>query len=164
MTEGVVRTQGTEVFVIDTVTGTDPELVKMACPTGVQGLGGAADQLESTCLDTIGDKEFEAGLGNPGQVTVPFNLIPRQTSHQRLFDWKRRGTVMRWMAALSEGTTDPIIGSDGDFEPPDGRSSFVFSAFVADVNIDIATNELVRGTLILQRSGNVDFHAFEPGS
>lgn len=165
MTEGVVRTQGTEVFVIDTL-GSDPTRVKIACPTGVQGLGGAADQLDSSCLDTKGDKEFVGGLGNPGQVTIPFNLIPRETSHQLLYDWKQDGRVMRWLAALSEGEGLPTVdvNSDGldSFIAPTDRSSFAFSGFVSDVTIDIATNELVRGTLLVQRSGNIVFTPFVP--
>jgi hypothetical protein len=30
------------------------------------------------------------------------------------------------------------------------------------VTIDVATNEIVRGTLVLQRSGDVVFNAYEP--
>lgn len=166
MTIGTVRTQGTELFFIDaSIDGggvSDPELVKIACPTGIQGLGGPADQIEKTCLDTIGDKEFDGGLGNPGQVTVPFNLIPRELSHQALFELKRHKTELSWIACLSEGTNPPILSSEGVLTPPTDRSSFQFSGYVADVNIDIATNEIVRGTMIIQRSGNVTFNAYTP--
>lgn len=54
MTVGTVRTQGTELFFVDnSVTTSDPDLIKLACPTGIQGLGGAKDQIETTCLDTV---------------------------------------------------------------------------------------------------------------
>ncbi len=162
MTIGTVKTQGTELFVIDTVTTTDPTIVKMACPTGISGLGGPRDQIEDTCLDTTDEKTFQAGLGNPGPVSVPFNLIPREQSHQFLFAWKNAGTVMKWIACLSEAATDPTADTDGTFVPPVDRSSFAFDAYVADVNIDIATNEIVKGTLTLQRSGAVTFTAFTP--
>jgi hypothetical protein len=166
MTEGVVRTQGTELFVIDTITTSDPTRVKFACPTGITGMGGARDQIETTCLDTIEDKEFAAGLGNPGPVTVPFNLIPREGSHQFLFEWKRRGVIMDWLVALSEGNDVPAVDIDSDgsasFTIPADRTSIGFQAYVSDVNIDVATNEIVRGTMTLQRSGAVAFHAFTP--
>jgi hypothetical protein len=162
MTVGTVRTQGTELFFIDTVSTDGAEMVKLSCPTGITGLGGARDQIEDTCLDTTGDKTFQAGLGNPGPVTVPFNLIPRQVSHQLLFQLKEAGTVLKWIACLSESATPPTIDSDNVFVQPADRSSFEFDAFVADVNIDIATNEIVRGTLTLTRSGSVTFNAYTP--
>lgn len=163
MTVGTVRTQGTEVYFVDnTRTSSQPDLIKLACPTGVQGLGGAKDQIETTCLDTIGDKEYAGGLGNPGVVTIPFNLIPRDFSHQVLFEFKRTGEVLPWLAALSEGTEQPTVDSDGLITAPSGRSSFAFEGYIADVNIDVATNEIVRGTLTVQRSGNVVFNPYIP--
>lgn len=162
MTTGVVRTQGTELFFVNTL-DSDPVIVKLACPTGITGLGGAGDQIEDTCLDTIGDKTFQRGLGNPGQVSVPFNLIPRDASHQVLFTLKEAGTVVSWLAALSESSTDPTtIDSDGVIVAPNDRTSFAFQAYISDVNIDIATNEIVRGTLTLQRSGSVTFNPYTP--
>lgn len=162
MTVGTIRTQGTELFVVDPTASGGPTLLKMACPTGINGLGGARDQLEDTCLDTTGDKTYLAGLGNPGQVSVPFNLIPRDGSHQTLFAFKASGTVLKWIACLSEAVTDPTLDSDSEIVPPTDRSSFEFDAFVSDVNIDISTNEIVRGTLTLQRSGDVTFNAYTP--
>ena len=164
MTVGTVKTQGSHLYFADITggVGSDPNLVKIACPTGVQGLGGAKDQIETTCLDTIGDKEFAGGLGNPGQVTIPFNLIPREVSHQMLFDMKTAGDIFNWILCLSEGVEAPTIDSDSVITPPSGRSSFEFSGYVADVNIDVATNEIVRGTLVIQRSGDVIFNAYTP--
>lgn len=162
MTVGVVKTQGTELFFVNPL-GTDPEIVKLVCPTGISGLGGAGDQIEDTCLDTTGDKTYQRGLANPGQVSVPFNLIPRDASHQDLFALKDGGEVLSWLAALSESTTDPTtMDSDDRITPPADRTSFGFMAYIADVNIDIATNEIVRGTLTLQRSGSVTPTWFTP--
>lgn len=163
MTVGTVKTQGTELYFVDaSVSTSDPDLIKLACPTGVTGLGGARDQIEITCLDTTGDKEFSAGLGNPGQVSVPFNLIPREFSHQNLFALKEGGETLNWIMCLSEGTTAPTIDSAGVISAPGDRSSFAFQAYISDVNIDVANNEIVRGTLTLQRSGNVQFTAYTP--
>lgn len=162
MTEGVIRTQGTELYVADTLSQSVASVLKFVCPTGITGLGGAKDQIETTCLDTQGDKEFVAGLGNPGQVSVPFNFIPRDTSHQILFDLKESGELLNWIELFSEGTAPPTLDGDGEFVAPAGRTSAKFKAYVADVNIDAATNEIVRGTLTLQRSGIVDWFFYTP--
>lgn len=158
MTTGTVRTQGTELFFSDeSVTTSDPELLKVACATGITGLGGPADQIETTCLDTVGDKEFVTGLGNPADVSVPINFIPTNPAHQALLEMKKRGTVVDWIICLSDGSNPPTVSSEGDIVKPASRSNFTFSGSVKDFNIDIATNEIVRATLTIQRSGNVNF-------
>jgi hypothetical protein len=157
-----VKTQGTELFMIETASVSDPVVTKLACPTGISGLGGPKDQIETTCLDTVDDKTFEPGLGNPGQVSVPFNLIPRNGSHQFLFTLQRLGTVLKWIACLSESGTDPTMDTDLEFVAPTDRTSFRFDAFISDVNIDMAGNEIVRGTLTLQRSGAVTPFFYTP--
>ncbi|MFY2945809.1 phage tail tube protein [Achromobacter xylosoxidans] len=153
MTAGIVKTQGTELY-FKTI-GSTPTLVKMACPTGITGLGGAADQVETTCLDTQDDKEYTGGLGNPGQVSVPFNFIPTNASHQDLFDLKAGRDVLDWIILLSDGTAAPVLDSNDDIEAPAGRTSIKFQGYIADLNLDIANNEIVRGTLTIQRSGAV---------
>ena len=151
-----VKTQGTKLYFVDTLTSSVGAIVELACPTGITGLGGAADQIETTCLGATTDRTYTRGLGNPGQVSVPFNLIPTDASHQLLFDMKDAGTVTNWLACLSDGATAPSsLDSNDRINPPSGRTSFGFDAYIADVSIDIATNEIVRGTLTLQRSGAV---------
>ena len=146
---------------IDTITATDPAVLKFSCPTGITGLGGAGDQLEDTCLDNTTDKTFKRGLGNPGQVNVPFNFIPSNASHQTVIDdMKTDGGVFSWMIGFSDGTADPTLDTNDAFVPPisPNRTTAQFSAYIADVNIDIATNEIVRGTMLLQRSGAVTWN------
>lgn len=151
-----VKTQGTKLYFVDTLTSSVPAIVELSCPTGITGLGGAADQIETTCLSATTDRTYVGGLGNPGQVSVPFNLDPTAASHQMLFDLKDAGTVTNWLAALSDGTTAPTtVNSSDKIVAPAGRTSIGFDAYIADVSIDIATNEIVRGTLTLQRSGAV---------
>lgn len=149
-----VKTQGTKLWYINTATSTSTDFVTLACPTGITGLGGAADQIDDTCLDELEDRSYVRGLGNPGQVSVPFVLKPAEASHQDLFDLKASGAILAWLIGLSDGTATPTVVANA-FVPPASRSCFGFSAYVADVAIDIATNEVVRGTLTLQRSGAV---------
>lgn len=151
-----VKTQGTKLYFVDMLTSSVGAIVELACPTGVTGLGGAADQIETTCLTATTDRTYTRGLGNPGQVSVPFNLIPTDASHQLLFDLKDAGTTVNWLACLSDGATAPTVVDGNDrITPPANRTSFGFDAYIADVQIDVATNEIVRGTLTLQRSGAV---------
>jgi hypothetical protein len=153
---GTVKTQGTKLYFVDHLTSSVPAVVELTCPTGISGLGGAADQIDTTCLSATVDRSFVRGLGNPGQVSVPFNLTPSAASHQLLFDLKDDGGTISWLACLSDGTATPnTVDSNDIIVPPASRTSFGFLAYVADVNIDIATNEIVRGTLTLQRSGPV---------
>lgn len=152
-----IKAQGSELYFVDNATvPATPALVKLKCPTGITGLGGARDQIEDTCLDATEDRSYVAGLGNPGQVSVPFNLDPSSVSHQVLFDMKEGGEKTQFIICFSDGTAAPTLVAS-TVTPPTGRTSAVFTAYVADVNIDIATNTIVTGTLTLQRSGAVDW-------
>ena len=147
-----IKTQGTNLFFIDSST-----VVTMQCPTGITGLGGARDQIETTCLNATDDKSYVSGLGNPGQVSVPFVFDPTASSHQALLDLHDSGDIVAWAIGFSDGTATPTIVS-GDFSFASTRTYASFDAFVSDVNIDIATNEVVRGTMTLQRSGTVGWN------
>ena len=147
-----IKTQGTELYFVN-----DDAVVKLKCPTGISGLGGAKDQIEVTCLDATEDKTFVAGLGNPGQVSVPFNLDPQHASHQVLFDMKEAGDKTEFIVCLSDGTSAPTIKTN-TLTAPTGRTSAKFTAYVSDVEIDISTNTIVTGTLTLQRSGPVNWN------
>lgn len=151
-----LKSQNTEIFFVDTLTSGTPAVTKLACPTGITGLGGPKDQIDTTCLDNT-DRTFLAGLGNPGQVSVPFILDATAVSHDVLFTLKEQGDVLNWLVGLSDGTDDPTIDSEDDLTPPANRSYFKFEAYISDVNIDIAGNDVVRGTLTLQRSGVVTY-------
>lgn len=150
-----VKTQGTHLYFLNTLT--TAALVKLSCPTGISGLGGARDQIDTTDLDVTDDRTYVAGLGNPGQVSVPFNLDPSDASHQVLFDLKESGKTLDWIICLSDGTAVPTLTVD-EITPPTGRTSAEFKAFIQDVNIDMATNDIVKGTLTLQRSGKVQWN------
>jgi hypothetical protein len=151
-----IKTQGSELFFADTLSSSVAQVMKMACPTGITGLGGPADQIEDTCLDDLDDKSFAGGLGNPGQVTVPFVMKPWEGSQQTLWDLKASKETIEWMIGLSDGIgNNPTLDSNDALVAPEDRTSFGFRGYVADLNIDIATNEVVRGTLLIQRSGSV---------
>ncbi|ARP89824.1 hypothetical protein CAL14_05575 [Bordetella genomosp. 9] len=147
-----IKSQGTELYYVKP--GDTPTLVKLHCPTGITGLGGAADQIETTCLSDTDDKQYTRGLGNPGQVSAPVNFDPQQVSHQDMFALKASGETLQWIIALSDGTAAPTL-TGSTITPPTDRTSIQFSAYIADWALDIAANDIVKGTLTLQRSGSV---------
>lgn len=159
MTNGVIKTQGTHLFFVNPM-AEEPEIIKMACPTGLTGMtAGSKERIQSTCLDAIDDHEYESGLGDPGAASVPFNFVPTHPSHQMLIsNLKDTGQKLNWLVALSDGTSAPTLDPEGVMVPPADRTSAEFVAYVADADIDISTNELVRGTLSLQRSGAVKWN------
>lgn len=150
MTEGVLETKGTKLWFAKS----ESEVLAVACATGITGLGGAADQIDQTCLSSE-EREYKRGMLNPGPVTVPINLIPRSRAHQALIGLKDSGETISWMIALSDSVAEPTIGaSDLRLESTD-PTTFEFLGYVADFTIDIAINEIVRATLTIQRSGAV---------
>ncbi|MVW72133.1 phage tail tube protein [Bordetella sp. 15P40C-2] len=161
MTDGVIKTQGTHLFLVDSVTTPEtPAIVKMACPTGITGMGaGARTQIDSTCLDALVDQESMAGLGAPGTISVPFNFIPKAASHRGILTTlKDSGETLTWIVGFSDGTSVPTLDSDGDPEWPTQRTAARFQAYITEVVIDVNTNDRVVGTLTLQRSGPVTWN------
>lgn len=150
MASEFVETQGTEIFLLPD--GETTPMV-MACPTAATKSGGARNMIEIMCLNAI-DPEFRSGTRTPTTWSIPFALIPTEASHQVLFDLADSGTPTPFLIALSDGTADPTV-TTGALTAPAGRTSFGFTAIVMDVAIDIATNEVVRGTLTLQVSGPI---------
>ena len=111
MTTGTVRTKGTRLFFTDPLSASSSDadgvvIHKVSCPTGVQGLGGAADSIDTTCLDSV-EREYLTGMPNPGQVTIPINLIPASASHQALLALKESGDQVSWMVVLSDQAASP---------------------------------------------------------
>src|SRR5690606_29119259 len=139
----------TEIFLVDPSAPT--VLLPMECPTSVSKSGGARNMIEILCLNAI-DPEYRAGTRTPTTFSIPFALIPTDVSHQTLFDLQEAGEVVPFNIALSDGTTDPTV-TTGAITPAADRTSFGFDAIIEDVAIDIATNDVVRGTLALRMTG-----------
>lgn len=158
--DNTFETQGTHMFFVDT-TGSSDVIVKLTCPTGITGIaGGTRDQIDTTCLDvTDGYRKFVGGLATGDAVSVPFILYKGDGGHQALFDLKRSAANIGWLVGLSDSDDVPtIIDSDGNIDPPAGRTCFTFFGYVSNVTIDASTNEVVRGTLTIQPNGATTPH------
>lgn len=156
MADGTVKTQGTHLYMVNRPAGGPAALMKFTCPTGINGvMAGAADQIEDTCLDETATKTFQRGLESPAPVTVPFNFKPADASHQRMLELRETGEVLDWVALLSESATAPTLSGAGAdvLTPPVDRTSITFRAYISELAMDIGANEIVRGTMTLQRQG-----------
>jgi hypothetical protein len=156
-----LKTQGTHLFLLDPDAEV-PVVLKFKCPTGITGVTtGARSRIDTTCLDATDDMTYASGLGDPGTVSVPFILDSEDNTHQQSFELKKDSRNLQWMVGFSDGVASPTVAS-GSLVAPTDRSSIAFTAYIADVDIDISTNEMVRGTLTLQRSGGYTANWKEP--
>ena len=144
-----IRTQGTQLY---TVSG--PTVVtEIGQIVSIGGLGGARDQIDTTVL-TDAERTFLGGFANPGPITLELVFDPMVVNHQLLNTLFANGSIVPWMIAASDGTAAPTATA-GQFVALATRSNWRFIGYVADVNLDFSTNEVIRGTVTIQRSGAV---------
>lgn len=148
----VIKSQGTELYWASGPTA----VTKAVCITSVSGLGGAREQLEVTCMDDTQDKAYESGLGSPSPVTVGFNIHKDELSHEALLALKATGAVVSFGIYGSDAVTAPTAVASV-MQAVTGRVSMRFSGYVSDINIDIQSQNIWRGTVTIQRSGAVIF-------
>jgi hypothetical protein len=153
-----LKTKGTEVFFVKTDSN-GPSIVKLGCPKGVSGLGGAKTQIDETCLDSL-EMEFGPGMGQPGAITINLDFDPAKVSHQDLIEMDQNDTVTTWIVALSDGATTivPTIDSAGTITFPGTRSFIEFDGYIAELPFEIAVNANVTSALSVQRTGAKTFH------
>lgn len=128
---------------------------QIACPTSIDISGGAADQIDTTCLSDE-TRTFVQGLKNSETVTINFIIHSANASHEALFDLKAAGTVVSWGVYGSEAATAPTA-SGSVMQTVADRSSMIFSGFVSDVSVSVAGNDVWKGTVVIQTSGGVSY-------
>ena len=153
MTIGTIKSQGTKLYFVGDESTT--EILAVACPQAVEGLGGAANQIDITCLDSQ-EMEFVRGMQNPSTINVPVNFIPRSASHQALLALRNSGETVPWMLCAPGSPAPTTIDVDGYFDTP-GPSNLSWRGYVADLTINVATNDIWRATLTIQRSGELRY-------
>jgi hypothetical protein len=148
-----IKTQGSHLYFIDP-TESDFPVRRMECPTGISGLGGPADSIDETCLEDI-DAVSSPGIRRPAGITVPYVLkdgdTPGQAALEAIDDAQ---LTIGWFAALSNGSGVPTKDSEQENLVGDGsRDGYAFRGYIAEITVDIAANEVVRGTMTIQRVG-----------
>lgn len=153
-----MKTKGTELFVRILNTSGGYEIIKIECPTAITGLGGAAAQVDDTCLDDE-EMSYSAGMPNPGQVAVPINFDPALESHRLLRSLYNSQETVLWAVGDSDGKgIRPTVAGDGTVTYPTTRTFHSFLGYVADAPLDFAINANVKSNVSIQRSGAVTDH------
>lgn len=155
-----VKTQGTDLYVIDPADGS---VITVGCPTSIDGIDTALDQIETTCLNSSA-RTYEAGLATPGTATFGINVDPKDSSHIRLHQLKIAGTTLKWAVGWSEdpGTAPTsTTNSDGEYEfvTANTRSWILFEGFMNSYPFSFAQNSVVQSTIGIQVSGEPELVA-----
>ncbi len=152
-------TKGTQLYLRANSTTDGYTIIKIGCPTGLSGLGGAASQLDDTCLDSL-EMQYLPGMPNPGQMTVNLNFDPSVISHQELWDLFNEQETVQWVVGWSDGKDIPptVNSGTGVITFPATRTYTEFSGYIADLPLDFAINSLVKSAMSVQRSGARTMH------
>lgn len=143
-----INTKGTEIWFYDEEKS---EVVKVGCPTGLGGLGGARDQNEVTpCLDSE-EKEFLPGMITPGQGDLAINYDPAVVSHTRMHELYRQGKVLKFVIGLAGDKTAPTHAG-ADWTLATSRHWLKFTGYFSDYSFDFALGGVVSATIPVQLS------------
>src|SRR5690606_6211608 len=144
-----VKTQGTELFVIDP---DDFSVITIGCVTAISGITAARDQIETTCLNSAA-RTYEPGMPTPGAATFPIKFDPSDSSHTRLHELYVEGAMLEFALGWSDGTADPTDASTDGFALPTSRSWISFDGFISDLPFDFSLNAVVSSSVSVQISG-----------
>lgn len=149
-----IKTQGTELYFIDPADG---EVVRVGCPTSIDGIDTTLEQIETTCLDSP-VRTYEAGLATPGTATFAINTDTADPSHIRLHQLKIAGETLQFAVGWSDGFGTPptaVIDSAGEyvFVLPTARSWITFEGFINSFPFSFTSNSVVNSTIGIQVSG-----------
>lgn len=162
-----VRTQGSSLFALYPIFGSDgnptgeKEVIEIECALTVATGGTPADQIDITCLKDR-TRAYLTGLRTPGQATVNLDADPKKETHFKM----HRASIshdtifdnMPFAYGWSDGTAVPTKKSDEDaFELPTTRSFILFHGKVSDFPFDIQSNSVVKTSMTIQRSGNIEW-------
>lgn len=149
------KTQGTELFAVDPLTGA---LLIVGCVTSINGVDTTVEQVETTCLSDLA-RRYVAGLATPGAASFGINVDPADPSHIRLHQLKVLGESIEWAIGWSDGTADPTVDSVGMFVLPTTRSWLTFEGFMNSFPFNFEQNNVVQSTVGIQISGEPDLTA-----
>lgn len=144
-----IKTQNTDMYAIDPETGT---LLEIGCVTSIEGIDTTVEQVETTCLQDSA-RSYIAGLATPGAATFGINTDTSDPAHVRLHQIKTLGLTVQWAVGWSDGTADPTVDTNGNFNLPTSRSWITFEGFMNSFPFSFAQNSVVQSTVGIQVSG-----------
>jgi hypothetical protein len=148
-----VKTQGTQLFILDPDATGGPEVLTIQCATSLSGLGAAREQIEVTCLEDD-SRTYEGGLATPGQLSVTVNFDPDNASHYRIYELWKANTNFSFAIGFGNGTAAPTIDTAGDFDFPTTRTYIEAAGYVADLPLEAALNAVWTASVPIQVSGD----------
>lgn len=146
-----VPTRGTEIF-FQRATTDGFEFIKLGCPRGITGGGGAKSKIDDTCLDSV-QMESSPGMADPGALSVELNFDPAKVSHRELLESFATDDLTTFVIGFSGSTSPPTVDTAGTITFPTSRTYLEFRGYVADFPFDFALNANVKSTVSIQRSG-----------
>ena len=156
-----VKTKGTEAWFVFTDSNGN-SIVKIGCPKGISGLGGAKSQIDETCLDSE-EMEYGPGMGQPGALSITLDFDPAKVSHRDLVYMDENDIETTWIIGLSDGAASvvPTVDSAGTITYPATRTFISFLGYIAELPLDFAINSNVTSAVSVQRKGAKTYH-FKP--
>lgn len=150
-----VKTQGTELYVLDT-TVSPPTVRKIANLVNIDSVGGQAGDIDLTNLDDLRFKRFVSGLIDPGSASIGLNVDPQDGSLEFLND-NAGGDNFKWAIGTSEdfGNAPGINGSENDFDLDTTRTWFTFEASVKQKQYNFSVDSIIKFASALRLSGDV---------
>lgn len=155
---GEVRTQGTQIWVLDTYNSPQAirEILKVM---DIGNFGPKAPDIDITNFSSTA-KEYLVGLADNGEVALQLNFKPTDTVHQFLNGRAGTATTLQFCIGLADGTTSPTQAANV-FVAPTSRTSFIFTASVKSFEPGIKKDDAVRVNCSLRITGAITstYHA-----
>lgn len=148
---GEIRTQGSQIWVLDT-TQSPPALLKIGNVSQYGDFGPQGSDIDTTNLESTAMEKL-AGLVDNGDVTLNINFADIE-SHRWIYNNVGNGTRFDWLIGYSDGTSPPTIVADV-LTAPSGRTCDAFLASVKSARKSVGTNDAVRATVALVISGSI---------
>lgn len=148
-----IKTQGTQLYVIDPNASGGAEILAINCTTALSGLGAAREQIEVTCLEDVA-RQYVGGLTTPEALNVTVNYDPNDDSHFTLYELWKSNTDFKLAVAFGPETTAPTLDSAGtDFDFPTDRTFIEAAGYVANLPLEANLNSVWTATIPIQLSG-----------
>lgn len=147
-----VKTQGTQLFILDPEASGGCEILTIQCTTALSGLGAAREQIEVTCMENDA-REYVGGLATPGTLTVTVNFDPNNESHYRMYELWKANVDFKFAIGFGPGTAPPTVASDCEFNFPTNRTFIEAAGYVSDLPLEAALNAVWTAAIPIQVSG-----------
>lgn len=146
-----LRTQGTELWMLDPDAVVGEEIVKIGNVTGYGEFGKQSNDIVVSNLDSTAVEKL-AGLPDNGDLGLTVNVDPTSAAHQLLEDLAGTDARRTFCIGYSDGTTAPTF-VDPNLTAPTARTSQTFLASVKAFRQSVGLDSVVSANVSLGISG-----------